>query len=843
MRTLLIGLSGADWKTLDTIRAKTRLPFLSKLESSGTRSDCHGLAPFVPEISWATVLTGNRPWRHCALHRTMNSDVPLIWDYFSKADYQTICIGWPKPLCHRHGISITEEFFKKSGTNDTFSELENDLADLQVDENSLDPNIIRLLCPSLTAESAGRDPKAGRLARSIAHHYSIHNTACSLLETEKWDFAAVHFPIFEHFHTDFGNHLFAPELVPIAEKERYQGLSSNLFKLFDLLLSQLLRDVLENTRIFIVSPYSAIALTAPGMLLASGKGIKSGIRVPDASIVHITPSILHACEVQATEPFQGIPIHDWFDGQAEIHQSILQDSPDSSRLPSPHQLPSNLSSWYLGIDLYESGFPHEALNFLKTAHNSLPESAAIAYWLARCQFRIGHSDAAITTCEIIHDHAIESTSCQFFLGVLALENGQYDQALSFLRQAHEIPETRLYLAAALLATGNLQEAIQLIHQQIREDPNALAWLILGRCQFEFSLYESAADAARNSIRIDAQCLDAWNLLKCSLEKIAKNSTEEAIARRQFDLLMNQQAPRKSWQSNTEIRTNLISSNNFSRITYSKVRCGEEARANLILNLRHPPTANEWHQRVWRLENPTRLIGAALIQKVEPDQSAAIHLNFQPRLLGSDSARFMLEELLEELGNLGIKQTEILTSRRMPWETLLAPHSYKWTGCDELWSGIDVRAGQSRYSNSRMKNSHRLIGWKSRAIENKDWETIRKWSVGGGYLPESRLTNFQNQLDPDASGVVESPNGLEGVLVATRYGMQQIIQFMGACPERKGHWPIASWLLFERFGNVGRAHPHGDVAVMTTCPVRAPYASALARRFGGSIVETIHRFST
>lgn len=833
MQTLLIGLAGADWNVIDPLVQSGSMPFISSLLKTGVHTSCQALAPFDSFISKTTAITGTRPWQHGGIEDAALPKVTTLWDHVSTAGLNQLRIGWPESEIELSRRIIPESFFKnKSRSNPVFQNLE----DLQVDSAKLDPAIIRWLCPALSGNTAARDPKAGRLAAALAELYSVHNTAASLLETETWDFASVNLSFLEAFTKDFVQHALAPQSVPRFELERYKGLHQRAYQLLDLLLSQLVMLVGVQHRVILFSPHAAGKLSSPGLILAAGSGLRRSHYSEPIGILDLLPTLLHLAELPVPDDLPGRIAADWF----EVPPVIKPRSPipvEPKLITDFATMTDPIAMCHLGIDLYECGAPGHALPALTHAHKMFPESAVTAFWLARCQASLGLFREAEQTSEIIHDSATDTEIAQYFFGVLALENHAPELALSLIRSAPSIPQSRFFEAAALLELSHSIEALNLIEQQLEKESSALIWYIYARCQMKFNFFELAAKSTRKAIELDPYFFPAWELLAGALAQYAPESEELEWVRC------------KGISTSINITKNSRNILNFNAVkiaagevkfTYREPGAEECARADAILGLRKPPDQAHWNRRVWLVDNPSRFIGSAIWRRGTSHSPATIHLKFQPRFLDHIVADRLLHALLLELENEGIDSAEFLLTTRDPWEQILKPHGYKWTGCDELWADIDPELARIRMRNSRLKGSPRLAGWESREIRDDDWPSIHRWCVDRGFHPVDRFTNLRKQLDIDCSGVVESANGLEGVLLATRSGMLQVIEFLAGNPDRPEQWPLVCWKLFERFCNP-QGGPVSDTVAITTSPERGPFAQALAKRFGAKLFESIHRF--
>lgn len=842
-RTLLIGLPGAGWEWLATHLEHGRTPFLAGMRDNGVRSECQGFPPYIPSLGWASVVTGARPWKHQVFSPYIPSQVPTLWDHVADAGLRSLSVGWPAALTASAGVSVPEEFFQDRSLPAAATipaTLAEELEDLLLDETKLDPAMMRWICPDLTPEAAVHDPKAGRLARSMAIHYSIHNTAASLLETEEWDFASVRFPFLDHFLPDFGSHQSAPETVPSMELERYQGISGRIAGWLDLLLSKLASIAGKDTTILLVSTGRSGITLVPGIVLGAGPGIRQGYSAPPVPMLDLVPTILHTLGLPTPSELRGGVASGWFDSPAPLS---VRPSPEPP--PADHaypDLPPHLA-WQLAVDLLECGAAASALPHFQKASRAMPESPVIAYWLARCCYRLGMSQEAAEASGVLHDAAPESESARFFLGILALEHGAPREALVHLEQV-SLPLADTYRAGALLETGESFKALDLIEKQLATHPDPLAWFGLARCRQAFGLHGPAILAVREALRLDPHLTAGWDLLAESLRKSGGLEAEVQAAREIHQSLSAafNGTPTIPGIPSHHVPAFSATAPVSSPPLYRATLESEFLRADALQGLRQTPDTASWRRRVWVASRPERIVGSAIWRQGSGLQPATVHLNFAPRLLASDDTAGLLEPLFAELDASGTQACEVLVNRRQPWEPWLKDHGFHWHGCEELWGNLDTGLGRNRLLRSKFDKSRRRDGWTVRSPLEEDWRSIQEWCVGNVYLTDDQLDAIRDRISHEASGVVVSEAGLEGVLLATRQGMLHVIEFLGGHPERKARWPLATWMLFEHLGNLKGDRPHGDTVAMTTSTARGPFARHLAARFGGSVVDAIHRFS-
>src|SRR5471030_1517812 len=63
-RTILIGLDGATYTTLDPYMAKGAMPFLKEFIETGVKASLRTIIPALTPPAWTSMMTGKRPGQH-----------------------------------------------------------------------------------------------------------------------------------------------------------------------------------------------------------------------------------------------------------------------------------------------------------------------------------------------------------------------------------------------------------------------------------------------------------------------------------------------------------------------------------------------------------------------------------------------------------------------------------------------------------------------------------------------------------------------------------------------------------------------------------------------------------
>jgi tetratricopeptide (TPR) repeat protein len=175
---------------------------------------------------------------------------------------------------------------------------------------------------------------------------------------------------------------------------------------------------------------------------------------------------------------------------------------------------------YLGILHHQKGDIDAAYAALTEARNLMPDSSAVRYHLARCQFAwqdyIAAADLFREALGLGIPGEIE-TDLRLYLGISHIHLEEFDEALGTLEAAAEdLPAIRFYRAMALLGMGRLEEALDgfraALLQGPRQEDVASVHFYIAHCLKEMDRWEEAIPHLRMALESDPESYEAWNLL-------------------------------------------------------------------------------------------------------------------------------------------------------------------------------------------------------------------------------------------------------------------------------------------------------------------------------------------
>lgn len=368
--TLFIGLDALDWKILNYLLEREKVPNFKKLIENGTYGEILSEEPMLSPILWTTIATGKSPQHHKILEFTQKNEsgeeIPItsnnrkckaIWNILSEAKRNVAFLCWwvSDPPEWVNGILVSDRLsyqlfgisqnlldIKKFISPFSSFKLNPKLLSAKDIEYETIKNIINIkkdeYLKAWEEFEKTKDPHKNRinhLRAIIASTLNIHKITIELLKSGKFSLIA---PYFEG--TDTTAHRFAQFLPPKLEwvkDEDFNKFKDGLFNFYifiDDLIGQYLKIIPEDGIIFIASDHGFqsgrgrpksnpedMALGAPqwhrkvGVYIISGKDIFKG-KGELVLIKDIAPTILY---------LQGLPIPEDMEGKVILKpfQNIL----------------------------------------------------------------------------------------------------------------------------------------------------------------------------------------------------------------------------------------------------------------------------------------------------------------------------------------------------------------------------------------------------------------------------------------------------------------------------------------------------------------------------------------
>jgi len=517
-RLLVVGLDGLDWEILDELIEQGRVPNLARLIDEGVSAKLLTISPMLSPVIWTTVATGVEPSRHGILDflvqdvggqasqpvTSVQRRVPTVWELLSRAGVDVGVTGWwaSWPADPVRGYLVSDRiayqlFGFRADPEDAKGktwppELYEQIRPLIVAPDSIGWDEVApfLGGPRRTEEEFDAEEREllDELRTLLASGRSYMGIGQRLRQEFNPQFEAVYLE-----GTDTIGHLFMPYRpphLPGVEGKRFESFSGAVDRYYetaDRFLGELLADRGPEWTVLILSDHGfASDATRPrttdsrvghgaaadwhrrfGVLILSGAHTRSGMRIEEASVYDIAPTVL---------ALFGQPIPRSWPGRTlggALEESFLDEYPVRYRLDDPAR-----------ADLVAE---------------DLVDPAA-ADLLAKLQ-SLGYVSAGGT-------HA-ESVTARNNAGVALLAEGRYGEAenefLAGLETSPGSPMLTLNLGLALRLQGREDEAMERFRRAL-EYPATLR--MAGHLLAQLLIRRDGLDEAESLLARPSPCSDA-----------------------------------------------------------------------------------------------------------------------------------------------------------------------------------------------------------------------------------------------------------------------------------------------------------------------------------------------
>lgn len=592
-RVLLVGWDGADWKIASPLIDAGDLPQLANLVAHGASGPLASLPPYLSPMLWNSIASGKYADQHGILGFTTTDPATgklaaitstqrkckALWNILGEHGRTAHVLGWfaSHPAENVTGVCVTEAFPRPVPKGAPWPlppgsvhppEIANEFGELRLRPEDVSHDLLRLFIPKIHEIDLTKDKRPGQLAVRLAELYTVHNAAIAALDRGSCDFLAVYYHFIDWVCHDFMD--FHPPRrpnVPEREFEWYKDVVKSAYRLQDLLLRDLLKhagadstvvlcsdhgfhsDARRPVRIPMVSAGIALWHRAQGIFAAAGPGIARDQLIAGATVLDITPTILHLL---------GLPVGGDMDGRVirdalAPHGPPVRAIPTYETVPGPHPRSRHLAAlshadqaalleqfaalgyvdlattgaessvhrndrdnrWNLAITLRHAGRNEPALVLLEELHLERPEDPRYAFHLAMCQAHLGLIEESAASCEVLLDHAPTSARARQLLAECATARGDSATALALLdstapeANSDEAPQptvensaTLLQRGLARLKLGRLAEACADLHASAEaDDENPGAWLGYAQALLAANHPAEAETCARQAVAL------------------------------------------------------------------------------------------------------------------------------------------------------------------------------------------------------------------------------------------------------------------------------------------------------------------------------------------------------
>lgn len=611
-KVLLIGWDAADWKFLNPLIDAGMMPTLKSLIEGGAMGRLATLDPPLSPTLWTSIATGKRPYKH-GIHGftepdpsgegirpiySTNRKVKAIWNILTQHNLKTHVVGWwpSHPAEPINGTMISNFYQRANGNLDEPWEMAKGTVHppekaelfkaLRVHPQELTGAHLQPFIPDLAKIDTSSDPRPYSAAKILADCSTIHAAATYILENEEWDFMAVYYDAIDHFcHGFMKYHPPHRPHISLQDFERYKEVVNSGCRYHDMMLDRLLQLAGEDTTVMLVSDHGfhpdhnrPVALpnepAAPalehspyGIIVMKGPGIKKDELIFGASLLDITPTLLHlyglpiaedmdgkvlvqaledASEIKTLKSWENIKGHDGShpadaaidpdEARQELRQLIELGYVDDPGENGAAAIQSTLNENNFNLArAYINGSEIAAgIALLERLHAENPTTSRYATHLIGAYQSAGqYKEARRVVTHLREVQQRESPALDVLEGTLLLFEQRHQKALELFqkveREAGLTAGLQLRIANAYIQLNRLEDAEKVILKVVEAEPESeRAQLTLGVVRYKLMRYEAALEAFMDSVGLlYAQPIAHYYIGECLLELEAYEAAIEA----------------------------------------------------------------------------------------------------------------------------------------------------------------------------------------------------------------------------------------------------------------------------------------------------------------------------
>lgn len=616
---VIIGADAFDWQIYREISEYRPMPNIEKLISEGATGDLISIEPLVSPMIWTTIATGVEPHIHGIIDFLMKDDetgedvpiastmrrVPALWNILTRFGLTSGFVGWlgSYPAEPANGFLISDRIvyhtFDPRWRKGDYEEVDpGDVAGLAYPETliyELRPHIvdydgisyetlrsyIAVGPEEVTVQATTFDAldPVRNLRLILAANITYEGIAEYTYEKFRPDLLAVYLDM-----VDTVCHLFIKHMDPPAsdvspeDAARYGKAVAAAYAHTDSVVGEWLERIDDGTTLMLVSDHGfksgEIRPVGPsaigggqaikwhrlkGAIALYGHRVKPGVRLTDASVMDVTPTVLTLLGLPVADDMPGRVLDEAFDegwlasvaavgtlesygtmeatGKAvrrqEEEEAILErlkalgyvgrGSIGLKRIAASHfakgEFDKALEIWYDVLEqepgntenltavanvLIHMGRTEEARTVLEEAVETDPSDLAAKNLLAICYINLNMPDDSDRISREILAADPRNAEAFFNLGVTADKRGDHEQALFFFKRSVDLrpdyDESRINLASQYLRRGSFQEARRQLETALEINPDSpQAWYLLGKAYQGMRDYENAKQTYRETL--------------------------------------------------------------------------------------------------------------------------------------------------------------------------------------------------------------------------------------------------------------------------------------------------------------------------------------------------------
>ena len=454
-RVLLVGIDGADPATLDRLIAAGRLPTFARLRRESASGPLRSREPLLSPLLWTTIATGRAPQDHGVLDfveaapdghavpvTSARRRVPALWNIATQFRLSSGFIGWYAsfPVEPVRGFEVSDRVaFHQVASEHAAAgaayppALAASLA--EAGSPAVDVAAVRRRFASTTDRplTADGERRLAQLARMHATTEQYRRLALQLQRRYRPELVGVYFELI-----DACGHLFmedAPPRRPQVSDDDYQAFSETVDRCYeyqDEVLADLIAMAGDDTLTLICSDHgfksgdrrpdtpgraddgqAALWHLPNGLVLMHGSAVRRGAVLRNATILDITPTVLHALGVPLSHDLPGHPLlAAWIEGpltrepaRTAKYEFVPVPAPDAAAAEAPGRIAELRALGYLtgasdvrraadhgrfaasylneGVALYVDGEQRDALRAFARAAELDPQNVNARAFAAR----------------------------------------------------------------------------------------------------------------------------------------------------------------------------------------------------------------------------------------------------------------------------------------------------------------------------------------------------------------------------------------------------------------------------------------------------------------------------
>ena len=554
---LLIGWDAADWKVIEPLIKQGKMPALESLMKEGVYGKLKTLDPPLSPMLWTSIATGFRADKHGIggfVEPTPNGDslrpvsstsrkVKAIWNIFNQEGLKSNVVAWwpSNPAEPINGVMVSnlyqlankpidEPWEMPNGTVHP-AELAETMKEFRVHPHEITLSMAIPFIPNIAHNKELRQhPRTASVLKILANAASVHAASTYLLAETEWDFMAIYHDAIDHFsHTAMKYYPPRRPEIPEEDYENFNEIVEAAYRFHDMMLFRKLELIDEDTTVMIISDHGfysdhqrplyipqepsgpAVEHSPYGIFVLKGPGIRKNATISGASVIDITPTILHYFGLAVGKDMEGKVLHQCFEkptspifidsweniaGNDGMHNEILREDPWAAQ-EALQQL----------VELgYIEAIEDNKLNQVEDAKREN------RYYVARNMLNGGRTEGAIAILEEIF---MESKKLRYGqrLAFAYLAKKQYNKCATIIEELKELNkesientnessddfnnhemEEPMYLdymeGLYLLAINRPRKALPLLQKVQKKNPNNLqiasniAKILLERKQYD-----------------------------------------------------------------------------------------------------------------------------------------------------------------------------------------------------------------------------------------------------------------------------------------------------------------------------------------------------------------------